>query len=343
MKKIEKVTLKTIADNTGYSVNTISRALKNMPDISEETRKLIQKKARELGYIGNALASAMRSGLTNTIAVILSDIANPHFAIIVKDIVEYLRQYQYTAFIMTTNEDPELELEAVRAALSRNVDGIIICPTQQSDENVRYLLASGIPFVLIGRYFKEHETNYVICNDRMGGYQAAKYLINLGHRDILFLNGDPYISSSIDRQAGYVQALAEAGIEPRDGMICHVPVLGKFDTYFEQIFSGEVRFTAVIAFSDMLAWELMDYLEASGYSIPKDMSVIAFDDLQSRYVLPFKLASITSHKERMSHSAARILMNRISNPEDGKPETIVLPTKIVQRNSCAAPREKTLF
>lgn len=343
MKKREKVTLKTIADTTGYSVNTVSRALKNMPDISEETRKLIQEEARKLGYIGNALASAMRSGLTNTVAVILSDIANPHFAIIVKDIVEYLRQFQYTAFVMTTNEDPELEIQAIRAALSRNVDGIIICPTQQTADNVMFLKQSGIPFVLIGRYFKEIETNYVICNDKMGGYQATKYLIHLGHQDILFLNGDPYISSSIDRQAGYGQALEEAGFAVRGSLVCNVPVLGKFDHYFEQIFSNGVRFTAVIAFSDMLAWELMDYLEASGYSVPRDMSVIAFDDLQSRYVLPFQLASVTSHKEKMSHSAARILMHRISEPDEEVLEKIVLPTKVVQRNSCAAPRERDLF
>lgn len=335
----EKVTLKRIAEETGFSVNSVSRALKDMPDISKETRDLIKAKAEELGYIGNMLASSMRSGLTNTIAVILSDIVNPHFAIIVKDIVESLRQYNYTAFVMTTDEDSDLECQAIKAAIGRNVDGIIICPTQQSEDNVYFLKQSGIPFVLIGRYFRDVDTNYVICNDRMGGYQAAKYLINLGHRDILFLNAEPYISSSQDRQAGYEAALQELEIPLRKEFICNVPVLGSFDTYFEKIFSEYVSFTAIIAFSDMLAWELMSYLKASGYSVPADMSVIAFDDLQSRYVLPFQLTSVTAYKGKMARTAVEILIKKIMK-HDESTEKVVLTTRVVQRNSCAAPRKR---
>lgn len=334
----EKITLKRIAEETGFSVNSVSRALKDMPDISKETRDLIKAKAQELGYIGNMLASSMRSGLTNTIAVILSDIVNPHFAIIVKDIVESLRQYNYTAFVMTTDEDSELEYQAIKAAIGRNVDGIIICPTQQSTDNICFLKQSGVPFVLIGRYFREVDTNYVICNDRMGGYQAAKYLINLGHHNILFLNAEPYISSSIDRQAGYEEALQEMGIPVRKELICNVPVLGSFDTYFEKIFSQRVDFTAVIAFSDMLAWELMSYLEAGGYSVPTDMSVIAFDDLQSRYVLPFQLTSVTAYKGKMARTAVEILIRKIMK-HDERTEQVVLATRVVRRNSCVAPRE----
>lgn len=333
-----KVTLKTVAQETGFSVNTVSRALKDRPDISGETKDIIKAKAMELGYIENMLASSMRSGLTNTIAVILSDIINPHFAIIVKDIVEYLRQYNYTAFVMTTDEDANLEFQVIKAAISRNVDGVIICPTQQSTDNIRFLKQSGVPFVLIGRYFKELETNYVICNDRMGGYQATKYLLNLGHKNILFLNADPYISSSIERQAGYEQALKEAGIRLRDSLIYNVPVLGNFETCFEQIFSNTVDFTAIIAFSDMLAWEVMSYLEESGYSVPTDMSVIAFDDLQSRYILPLHLTSVTAYKGKMARTAIEILLRKIMKKDD-QIEKVVLTTKVISRSSCVAPRE----
>ena len=337
MSKRNTVTLRKIAEATGFSINTVSRALKDMPDISAATRQAIQKKAHELGYISNILASSMRSGLTHTIAVILSDIANPHFAIIVKDIVEYLRDYDYTAFVITTNEDENLEGLAIKAALSRKVDGIIICPTQQSTENIEFLTRSGIPFVLIGRYFKELETHYVICNDKLGGYQATKHLISLGHKNIMLLNAEPHISSSQDRQEGYTQALFEAGLPANDKLIHNIPVLGKYESYLDAIFDPPVYFTAIIVFSDMLAWELLDYLAAIGYRIPEDMSIIAFDDLHSQYALPFRLASITSQKEKMSHLSAKIIINQIANPDASQKEKIVLNTRIMRRNSCVGP------
>jgi LacI family transcriptional regulator len=168
------VTLKDIAKITGYSVNTVSRALRDKEDISDETKKKIKKISLDIGYINNAQASSLRLGHTKTIAVILGDISNPYFGIQMKEIENRARGEGYSSFLINTNENVELEWEAIRSALNKNVDGILICPSQHNEDNIRYLMETGVPFVQIGRYFENLGASYVLQNDELGGYQAVK-------------------------------------------------------------------------------------------------------------------------------------------------------------------------
>lgn len=186
-KRRPAVTLKDIAAKTGYSVNTVSRALRDKDDIAVETREMIQRTAREMGHVSNTLAASLRLGYTNTMAVILGDISNPHFSIMMKEIEGYAWKAGYTSILFNTNENEELELAAIQSALNKNVDGIIICPAQKTPDNLIYLKESGVPFVLIGR--RDEAYSYVVCNDELGGFQATKELLAAGHRDILLLHG----------------------------------------------------------------------------------------------------------------------------------------------------------
>ena len=218
-----KITVKDIAVKTGYSVNTVSRALRDKDDIAPETRVKIRQVAQEMGHVNNTLAASLRLGYTNTVAVILGDISNPHFAIMMKEIEVHAREFGYTSILFNTNEDEELELKAIEAALNKNVDGIIICPVQKSRRNLEYLEKTGVPFVLIGR--READYNYVVCNDELGGYQATKALLEAGHRNILLLHGASYISSAKERLEGYRRAFAEEGLVANEKLIREVPVM----------------------------------------------------------------------------------------------------------------------
>ena len=148
------VTLKDLAAALGYSINTVSRALRDKEDIAPATRERIQRTAREMGYINNTLAASLRLGYTNTIAVILGDVSNAHFAIMMKEIEAYARANGYVSFLLNTDEDSELERKAIQTALNKNVDGIIWCPAQSDGENLALLRETGIPFVLIGLYLQ---------------------------------------------------------------------------------------------------------------------------------------------------------------------------------------------
>ncbi|NCB02347.1 MAG: LacI family transcriptional regulator, partial [Spirochaetia bacterium] len=188
-RKSQRVTMKDIAIATGFTVNTVSHALKDLKDISEETKKIIKDKAKEMGYLTNMVAVSMRSGVTHTLAIIIPDIANPFFATKVKEMDKLLRDNGYNSIIMNTDEDSEVEYEAVRTAISRKVDGILICPTQKSEDIFDLLISNSIPYVIVGRKFSTRLFYTVVWDDVMAGYLATEHLIKSGKKHILYLNG----------------------------------------------------------------------------------------------------------------------------------------------------------
>lgn len=327
VKKQQKrtVTLKDLAEKTGYSINTVSRALRGKDDIAEDTIAMIKQTAKEMGYINNTIASSLRLGYTNTVAVILGDISNPHFAIMTKEIENHARLFGYSAFLLNTNENSQNEWEAIKTAINKNVDGIIICPAQESDENVKFLMDSGVPFIQIGRYTETLDANYVVCDDVHGGYLAARHLIENGHRRILFLNAPSYISSSRERLKGYIQAHEEAGIPVCRELVREISVSeSNISQIMDEVMGAGDEFTAVFGFSDMVAWEAWTWLHDHGYRVPEDYSIIGFDHIQSRMAIPFQLTTISSYKAKMSITAVDCLRCKI-NPacagdEDGTAE-----------------------
>lgn len=318
MRKQQKrtVTLKDLAEKTGYSINTVSRALRGKDDISEATVEKIKETAKEMGYINNTIASSLRLGYTNTIAVILGDISNPHFAIMTKEIENHAKQLGYSAFLLNTNESSERELEAIKTAVNKNVDGIIICPVQERDDNIRFLMNTGVPFIQIGRYSEHLPASYVVCDDVQGGYLATHYLLENGHRRILFLNGPSYISSARERQIGYENALKEAGIPVNASLIREISVSeSNVSEIMDEISREQVEYTAVFAFSDSVAWEVWTWFHRHGFRVPDDYSLIGVDHIQSRMAIPFDLTTICSYKAKMSITAVDCLNCKIK-PEE---------------------------
>lgn len=329
-----KVTLKDIANKAELSINTISRALKNKEDIAPATREYIQTLAKEMGYVGNSIAGSLRSGHTRTIAVIVGDVANPHFGIMVKDIENAARKHNYTIIVINTEESNELEERAIRTAISKNVDGIIICPAQSSVENMRFMKKNGIPFVLIGRRFQdETDFDYVICNDEKGGYLATKHLLDIGHKRILFLNGPRRISSAQERYLGYIKAHEEAGVPIDPDLVKEVglesgDVWDKVRTMVEN-----KSFTGIFAFNDVIAWEAMYILQKMGCRIPEEYAIIGFDNIHSRMFVPFPVSSISSSKGMMARRALEILLHKINEPDNHKSFNEVVDTALIWRVS----------
>lgn len=336
MKRQRKrvTTLKDIALATGYSVNTVSRALRGKDDISEEATERIRRKAEELGYVNNTIASSLRLGYTNTLAVILGDISNPHFAIMTREIENHARSKGYLAFLLNTNEDKDVERDAIQIALNKNVDGIIICPTQEDNENIKLLMKSGVPFIQIGRRTPELPAGYVVCDDEKGGYLAAKYLLDNGHRRILFLNAPSYISSAREREAGFYRAFSECGLSAEDALVREISLeRDNVGEVLESLFEQRTQFTAVFGFSDSVAWKAWSWFDEHGYRVPEDFSIIGFDHIQSKMPVPFPLATISSYKTQMSIMAVDCILRMIRH--DAAEEKIensctVIGTKLVR-------------
>lgn len=340
------VTLKDLAKHTGYSINTVSRALRGKDDISRETIEKIKQAADELGYINNTIASSLKLGYTNTIAVILGDISNPHFAIMTKEIENYARQHGYTSFLLNTNEDSEIERKAILTAINKNVDGIIICPAQQDDSNIQFLIDLNIPFIQIGRYSENLDADYVVCDDINGGYLATRCLIDHGHERILFLNGPSYISSARERYAGYLKALEESGLPLIPELVKEVSVFGSnCAEKIEELLSENIEFTGIFAFSDIIAWQAWTYLHMKGFKIPRDFSLVGYDHIQSRMAIPFQLTTINSYKAYMSITAVDCLLEKMKNDNisDGKSKKTfrhVIKTELITGETVKKLRKK---
>jgi Transcriptional regulators len=312
--KTGSVRLKEIAIKTGFTINTVSRALKSKDDISPKTQKLIQDVAKKIGYINNSIAGALRSGFTKIIAVILGDISNPHFAIMAKEIECAASTFQYATIIINTNENESIEKQAICSALSKKVDGIILCPCQKSIDNINFLKQTATPFVLIGRRIRDTRVDYAIVNDTKGGYLATQHLIHRGHKDILLLNGPKYISSARERGMGYKKAFRDNSIPLSDKLMREIFVTGEdLQQFVNKIIDEGTRFTAIFAFSDLIAWETIYALNNRGLKVPEDIAVVGFDDIQSRLFFPVPLTTIGTINGRMSETAVKILMTKIQS------------------------------
>lgn len=335
--KKQKVTLKDIAEATGFSVNTVSRVLADKDDISTKTKAMIREKIAELGYIANASASFLRSGVSRVISIIIGDISNPHFSVMVKEMQTLLQKKGYICIIFNTEENHSLELQAITTSISHNVDGVIICPTSMGHKNIQLLYKHRIPFVMIGRRFGKSNDLYVICDDENGGYMATKYLLEKGHRNILFLDGPKGISSSEDRLQGFRRALDEAGLIPKIEQVQTVPLTAeKAKMVIPKIFEKlrNCNYTAVLCFSDIIAWQLICYLEQKNIKVPEQCSVIGFDNVKFNY--PLQLTSVSSSKTTMAKKAVGLILQELTERKIPQ-NSIVLETHLVEGGTVAKP------
>jgi LacI family transcriptional regulator len=320
----KRVTLKDIAEKTGFTITTVSRALKDMADISEATKKFINKSAEEMGYIWDATASSMRSGQTNTLAVIVGDIANPFFCYMIRDIESYAREAGFNIIIYNTGEESEREKQAILSAYSKRVDGIIICPVQEKTENIRLLQKMFIPFVLVGRYFKNIKTDTVHWDDVKAGELAAGYLLDKGHVNILYIGAPLYISSGIDRLQGYRNAFAKQNVRVNEDLIRITSVIGgSGGELVIKALEEKVPFTAIMAHSDHIICEIL-------YTLGERLNhveVIGFDNIQGKLMLPLNFPSIDSIDDE-AKICVELLTDRICGKGVGKPSIHVLDVEL---------------
>jgi LacI family transcriptional regulator len=191
-------------------------------------------------------------------------------------------------------------------------------------------METGIPFVQIGRYFENLEACYVLQNDELGGYQAVKYLIDNGHRDILMLNGPLYVSSSRGRLAGYKRALEEANLPVKPELIREVPIIGdKCAAVISAVLRENLDFTAIFAFSDLIALETWACLEREGHKIPQDYSLIGFDNIQSRLAIPFSLSTVSANETKIAAIAIDFLIGIMKGEQPSYLSSHIIDTELV--------------
>jgi LacI family transcriptional regulator len=314
VRKKGQVTLKDIAQALDLSINTVSCALKNRNSISPETVKRVKEKAEEVGYIPNSVASSIRTGYTRTIAIILGDIANAYFAIMVRELERIISKEDYVAMVLVTDEDPQLENKAIQAALSKNVDGIILFPTCRTETGINLIRKVGTPFILIGRRLPDSEMDYIVSDDINGGYLATRYLLGKGHRRILLFAGPDCVSSAFERKLGYLKAMEAAGIATGDLVIaCDITVNEAMDRLIKKTLQRRRDFDAVFTYNDIIAFRIIRIARQMGIALP---DIVGYDNIQSKVDFGFDLVSVNIYKTLMAEKAVTCLFSRIHNPRE---------------------------
>jgi len=329
------VTLKDIAKEAGVSTTTVSRALNNKDDISSPTKERILKIVKQMGYTPNAVARGLKIKRTETVGVVIADISDPFFAPIVKGIERAAREEGYHLILCDTDEDYQIEKEVLRTLIEKRVDGLLITPAQTSFQDIVELKRKKLPFVLLGRHFDFEllETDYVSTDDVKGALSATTYLIERGHKRILFINGPSYISSAKERLAGYKRALLEAGVEIDESLIREGGIKME-DGY--RIMKEELKkhshFTAVFAYSDFVALGVIRALKEAHLEIPRDVAVVGYDDIDVASFLEVPLTTVRIPKYKLGVEGFKLLKKKVTGKTDS-PKKVILPTEFVVRKS----------
>ncbi|MEN3008843.1 LacI family DNA-binding transcriptional regulator [Pseudothermotoga sp.] len=328
MKK-KFVTIRDIAEEAGVSINTVSRALNNKPDVSQETKRKILEIARRLGYIRNSDAVSFRKGMTRTIGVVFEDSSNPFYAEVFKGIEVSARKYGYQVILMNTERDYINEIQAVDTLLQKRVDGIIISPTQFDSKDIEQLAKLNYPFVILGVHFEGNNLDEVYSNDFKGGYLATKHLLEKGRKKILMLNGYMYKSVAQMRYQGYLQALSEYGLQP----YLMVEIEEGYESAFAKIMElKDADFDAVFCFNDVFAIAILKAFRLLGKSVPRDVSVVGYDDISYAEFVQPPLTTVKIDKFLEGIVAFEMLYEKILGMRT-EPKQVILDVELVVRES----------
>jgi DNA-binding LacI/PurR family transcriptional regulator len=330
------VSIKDVARAAGVSHSTVSRALADSPLVAADTRQRIQLIAREMGYIPSAIARGLVTRRTATIGLVVTTIADPFIAEVVRGIEETALDSDYSVILCDSDADPERELTCVRTLREKRVDAIIVTSSRVGSLYVPLLEQLGVPIVLINN---QHEGRYVYSvrnDDRQGGWLAGKYLASLGHRRIAYVGGPPDAHSSVERLEGCRAALREHGLDipgalalPGDGRT------GGGQAGAALLLQRAPHPTAVFCYNDMTAIGALQTAKAAGLRVPGDLSLVGYDDIAFAVFVDPPLTTVAQAKHTLGQRAMDLALDIL----DGQGETgdIVLTPHLVERASCAPP------
>lgn len=329
-----RATLRTVAELAGVHVSTVSRVLNGTTGTGvrmagRETADRIRRIAEEVGYTPNPHATSLRTQRSNLVGVLVPRLVDMVLATIYEGIEEACAAAGFSAFVANTGDDPKARRQRTDMVLARRVDGMIFGDAHVDGRFLTEVAGRGVPFVLVSRRAESHPS--VTCDDYRGGRLAAEHLLELGHRRVAVIAGEPYASTGIDRTAGFRDTYAAAGIQVPASRIVH----SRFDTgggreAMQRLLAGRTRPTAVFAVNDFAAIGAMGASCDAGLTLGSDIAVIGFNDVPLAGSLPVGLSTIRSPMHDMGVRAVQLLMRRLAG-EDVESER--LPPTLVARAS----------
>ncbi len=330
--------LKDIANELGLSVVTVSKVLRDHPDIGAETRKRVLKRMRELNYQPNFAARSLVTGRTWTLGLVVPDLLHPFFADIAKAISSETRKHGYSLFISSSDDDPELEAEGIKQLLARRVDVIMVASVQWSLDCFRLIEEQKTPYILIDRRFQGLDANFVGVDDEAVGALATSHLIEQGCRRVAHIRG-PEVSTAVGRLDGYKRALATYNLTPLPG---HIVSLGTSGDHrgekggyeaAKRVLAVDPRPDGIFCFNDQSALGAMRAILDAGLRIPQDVAVVGCGNLSYSDFLRVPLSSVDQGSESIGKYTADLALKIARKKTPVRPKTELITPRIVIRAS----------
>lgn len=336
----KRVTIRDVAAASGHAVSTVSNALAGKRHVKEETRRHVREVAERIGYRPSALARSLRMRHSSTIGVLVPDVSNPAMPEFIRGIDDVVMREGCTILLCNTDEDVERQIGLMQVLLDRHVDGMILISQHCEHPEVRKILDSGTPFVLLQRRSRRYRDDYVGSDNIQGMQDSVNYLYGLGHRRIALITGPASSSTAMERFEAFETAIAELGCSTDPELIYWGDYTVKAGYEAMLNFAKlDVLPTAIIASNDVCALGVQNAALELGLRIPEDFSLLGCDDIDLAGLHRINLTTLRLPKREMGATAAELLIRRIRSKRSMTPREIIIPTQLTVRGSCAAPRE----
>ena len=338
-KEAARATLADVARRAGVSIATASYVVNRRGGVGDATRAHVLEVAEELGFRPNRVASALRTGESRVLGLVLADIANPFYPEIAGGVIAAAAAAGYQVFLSHASVDGEAPGEEVRALCDHQCAALIFTSLMVTDGPlILDVVPAGVPVVQTVRRVVGLAADYVGIDDRAGAREAAQHLVELGHRTIALLTGPSYSSASQERVAGFREVLDEAGLTPPEEQVieCRLTVDAGYRATSRLLDAGGAP-QAILCGNDLIALGAIDALVDHGLAVPRDVSVVGYDDIWFSSSRLVQLTTVRQPRLAMGHEAVALAFERLAGgPEE--PRDVILPHEFVARRTTAAPR-----
>jgi len=299
------------------SLATVSRVINKNSRVSDKTRQKVEDAMAELGYRPNSIAQSLASNRTNSVGILVSELHGPFFGQMMAGIEAELRAAGKHVIITTGHSEEDKEKDGIEFLISRNCDAIILHVEALSDDYLIDLCKGKMPVYFMSRLVEGLNENCISLNNELGGYLATQAVIEQGHSNIAYIAGPQFKADSKDRLAGHMRALAENNIAFNDGLYFEgdFKETGGSDG-LKHFISNKQAFTALVCANDEMASGSITYAREQGFSLPKELSIIGFDNIIfARHTYP-KLTTIDNPVNLMGHMAAKLVLKNVYQHKD---------------------------
>lgn len=337
---MKEVTLKEIAENLGISITTVSKALKDYPDVSKSTKALVKQEAKRLHYKPNVFAVNLRTKQSKTVGLIIPEVVHHFFSSVVNGIIEQAEKKGYLVIILQSNESFKLEKKQIDLLISKRVDGIMIslASTTTDISHLQEVKDLQIPLVMFDKISKLVDCSKIIINDREAAYVATKHLIDSGCKRIAHFRGALLPQNSIDRFLGYKKALEDHGLTYDSSLIymCENVNYEEGRVAAKQLLNDHDDVDGIFAITDLVAVGAIAVFNERGVQVPDDISIMGFSNWFVSQAITPSLSTIDQPGYEMGKKTFKLLykeMKAKKSEETFEPLTKVLETSLIIRNS----------